>query len=399
MAHLPMYRIALILGLLSAIGPFAIDMYLPGLPIISQDFGVSTAATQGTISVFFATFGLSQLFYGPWSDQVGRKRPLYFGLALFALASFAAAFAPTVGWLVAARAVQGIGGAAIMVIPRAIVRDSYRGVDGTRLMAAIMLVVSISPMLAPMFGSIIIAVSDWRYIFGALAITALTGLCLVAFVLPETSRIEDRRPVQISVLWSGVKTLMADPIFMGLSFIGGFGMAAFFVFIASASFVYTEHYGMSPTLFSLAFALNAVGFFAASQMAAPLMQRKGASWVITLGTTGFALTMVGLYILTSTGLDTLFVVIPMLMIGYGFLGLVLPTTMMLALEEHGEIAGLASSLSGTFQTVTGGLVVAVMGPFFDNTVQPMVAGIALCSLVSLVLARMIKQRVAVLTLP
>jgi DHA1 family bicyclomycin/chloramphenicol resistance-like MFS transporter len=342
---------------------------------------------------------LSQLFYGPWSDQVGRKRPLYFGLALFALASFAAAFAPTVGWLVAARAVQGIGGAAIMVIPRAIVRDSYRGVDGTRLMAAIMLVVSISPMLAPMFGSIIIAVSDWRYIFGALAITALTGLCLVAFVLPETSRIEDRRPVQISVLWSGVKTLMADPIFMGLSFIGGFGMAAFFVFIASASFVYTEHYGMSPTLFSLAFALNAVGFFAASQMAAPLMQRKGASWVITLGTTGFALTMVGLYILTSTGLDTLFVVIPMLMIGYGFLGLVLPTTMMLALEEHGEIAGLASSLSGTFQTVTGGLVVAVMGPFFDNTVQPMVAGIALCSLVSLVLARMIKQRVAVLTLP
>jgi DHA1 family bicyclomycin/chloramphenicol resistance-like MFS transporter len=394
-----MYRIALILGLLSAIGPFAIDMYLPGLPIISQDFGVSTAATQGTISVFFATFGLSQLFYGPWSDQVGRKRPLYFGLALFALASFAAAFAPTVGWLVAARAVQGIGGAAIMVIPRAIVRDSYRGVDGTRLMAAIMLVVSISPMLAPMFGSIIIAVSDWRYIFGALAIAALTGLCLVAFVLPETSRIEDRRPVQISVLWSGVKTLMADPIFMGLSFIGGFGMAAFFVFIASASFVYTEHYGMSPTLFSLAFALNAVGFFAASQMAAPLMQRKGASWVITLGTTGFALTMVGLYILTSTGLDTLFVVIPMLMIGYGFLGLVLPTTMMLALEEHGEIAGLASSLSGTFQTVTGGLVVAVMGPFFDNTVQPMVAGIALCSLVSLVLARMIKQRVAVLTLP
>ena len=134
-----MLRFALILGLLSAVGPFAIDMYLPGMPMIEGDLEASVAATQMTLTAYFIVFGLAQLVYGPWSDQVGRKPPLYLGLGIFAFATVGCALSPTIGWLIAFRAMQGLGGAVLMVVPRAIIRDRYTGVEGTKLMAMVML--------------------------------------------------------------------------------------------------------------------------------------------------------------------------------------------------------------------------------------------------------------------
>ena len=160
-----MFRFALILGLLSAVGPFAIDMYLPAMPQIESDLNTSVAATQLTLTAYFLTFGIAQLFYGPWADAVGRKTPLYLGIGIFLAASAGCALAPSIGWLIAFRALQGLGGAVLMVLPRAIIRDKYTGVEATKLMAMVMLVISVSPMLAPLVGSGMMAFGGWRLIF------------------------------------------------------------------------------------------------------------------------------------------------------------------------------------------------------------------------------------------
>ena len=176
---------------------------------------------------------------------------------------------------------------------------------------------------------------------------------------------------------------MTDATFMGLTFIGAFGFASFFVFIASASYVYTEEFGLSPVGFSLAFAVNALGFFGMSQLAAPITERFGLVPVIRAAVIGFAGFGCLLTALVMAGAGTLPVIMAMLFCGNACLGLVVPTTMVAALDPHGEIAGLASSLGGTLQMVTGGVILTLAGPFFDGTALPMVAAIAVCGLLAL----------------
>ena len=389
-----MFKRAAILGLLSAVGPFAIDMYLPAMPAITADLGTDIAATQLTLTAFFLSFGLAQLFYGPWADAAGRKLPLYAGLSVYILASVWAAMAGGIESLVAARAVQGLGAAAVMVIPRAIIRDWSTGTEATKLMAMVMLVISVSPMLAPLAGSFVILLGDWRAIFGAMAVAGAISLAATAFVLPETLPAARRRPVAPRRLLRDAGMLLRHRGFMVLTFVGAFGMASFFVFIASAAFVYTSAFGLSPTQFSLAFAVNAAGFFGGSQLASAAGTRLGMARLVqvaTAGFAGFALLLLGADL---AGLTTLPVVIALLAAGNFCLGFVIPTVMVMALDDQGEVAGLASSLGGTLQMVTGGLTVAVAGPFFDGTVTPMVTVIALCAVTSVVLAQMIPGQAA-----
>ena len=384
-----MFRSALILGLLSAVGPLSIDMYLPALPAIEAGLRTDIASTQLTLTLYFLAFGVAQLVYGPLADQYGRKRPLYAGLAIFIAASIGCAFAPTIGWLIAFRFLQGLGGAVVMVVPRAIIRDMHTGNQATRLMAMIMLVISVSPMLAPLFGSGLILLGGWRVIFGALALMAVFSLLLTGFVLPETLAESRRTPVNLRSMWRGTKVLFRDPVFMGLTFIAGFGMASFFVFIASAAFVYTDQFGLSPTGFSIAFAINAIGFFSASQVAANLGERFGIQRVISWAVTGFVAFTLALLALTLGGFGTLPVIVGFLFMANACLGLVIPTTMVMALDDHGDIAGLASSLGGTLQMLAGGIMITAAAPFFNGTATPMVAAIALCAVAAFILTRLL----------
>lgn len=356
-------RPALVLGLLSCIGPFAIDMYLPAMPLIGAELGASLQAMQGTITAYFVAFGLAQLVYGPWADQAGRKPPLYAGIAIFCLGTLICALAGSAELLWAGRFVQGMGAAALMVVPRAIIRDLSTGHAATRMMAAIMLVISVSPMLAPLAGAGLMAISGWRAIFAALLGAALVSLAMLRFAQPETLAIQHRQRFRLSEALQGARRLLTDRGFLSLTFVGAFGMASFVVFIASAAFVYTERYGLSPTGFSLAFAVNAMAFIGASQVAGPLGMRLGALRLMRLASLGFALSACALFALalgTPIGLATCIIG---LAIGNVFLGVVIPTTMVMALNDHGEIAGLASSLGGTLQVLTGGVIVAAMGPF------------------------------------
>lgn len=379
-------RTALVLGLLSCIGPVSIDMYLPAMPQIAERLSADSAMVQATLSAYFLAFGVAQLVYGPLADQYGRKAPLLAGVTVFLAGSIGCALAPSAGWLIAFRFLQGLGGAAVMVIPRAIVRDLHTGPQGARLMALIMLVISVSPMLAPLGGTLIMGFADWRGIFAFMAAAAVASLLLTVFVQPETLPREARVPVNLANLLRGSADLLRDPYFMGLTFVGGFGMASFFVFIATASFVYTGHYGLSPTGFSLAFAVNAAGFFAASQMAGPLGERFGMRRVVRLATAGFAASAVTLLLVSLAMPVSLYVLVGGLIAANAFLGLVIPSTMVMALDDHGDRAGLASSLGGTLQMLAGSLMIALSGPFLDGTPTPMVAAIALCSVIALALA-------------
>lgn len=375
----PLFRTALVLGVLSAVGPFAIDMYLPALPEVARDLATSEAHVALTLTAYFIVFGLAQMIYGPLADAIGRRKPMLIGISIFLLASIAAALAPSIGWLIVARAFQGLGAAALMAVPRAVIRDLATGPAAARMMAAIMIVISVSPMLAPLTGSLVMAWGGWREIFALLAVSALISLGMVIFVLPETLPASERQPVRLDVMLQGARRLVTDRRFMGLSMIGGFGMASFFVFLASASFVYTRQYGLGPTGFSLAFAANAIGFFSSSQFAPRLAERIGMERLISLAITGFAAAMLALTGLVWLGFDSLALVMAGLFLGNACLGLVLPTAMVMSLDPHPDIAGLASSLGGTLQMLTGGAMIAVTGPFLDNTSATMVPAIGLCA--------------------
>ena len=381
-------RMALVLGLLSAIGPFAIDMYLPALPAIGVALQADVHAVQMSLMAFFISFAISQIVYGPASDIFGRKPPLYVGIALFVVGSIGCALAPDIVWLIAFRFVQGLGGGAPIVVPRAIVRDLHTGVEATKLMALLMLVFSVSPILAPLIGSLVIDAAGWRAIFWVVTGIGTLGLLLTALALEETRPAEQRAQSDVASTLRAFALLFRDARFMGLTAVGAFGMASFFIYLANSSFVLIGHYGLTPRQYSLAFAVNAASFIGVSQFAGRLAARYGLTRVVSVAVAGFAVAMSALLAFNLAGIERLDVMIAMLLLGFGFLGLVVPATSVMALDDHGEIAGAASALMGTLQLVMGTLVIAVMSIFVDGTARPMVAGIAVAAIVALGLTRM-----------
>jgi DHA1 family bicyclomycin/chloramphenicol resistance-like MFS transporter len=373
---------ALVLGLLSAIGPFAIDMYLPALPSIGQSLGASPSAVQATLMAFFISLGIGQIIYGPVSDMFGRKLPLYFGLTLFALSSIGCQLAPDIHTLIVLRFLQGLGASAGMVIPRAVVRDLHTGTDAARLMSLLMLVFSVSPILAPLTGSFLIEWAGWRSVFLTVAIAAVLALILLFTSLRETRPASERAQSTVRSALQAYGLLLRDRHFLGLVFIGSFGIASFFAYLANSSFVLIDHYGFTSRQFSLAFSANAAAFIGVSQFTGRLGVRFGLVPMLKVAVSGYAAVLTLLLILNLLGNDHLTVMLGLLFVGYGFLGLVVPTTAVLAMEEHGAIAGTASALMGTLQFVTGVVVMGVVGLFVDGTARPMVAGIAGSAIIS-----------------
>ncbi len=367
---------ALVLGLLSAIGPFAIDMYLPALPDIGRSLQAGVGAVQWSLTAFFLSLGVGQLLYGPVSDMVGRKPPLYFGLLLFAVASVGCAMASDIETLVALRFVQGLGAAAGMVIPRAVVRDLHTGNEAARLMSLLMLVFSISPLLAPLAGSGVIALAGWRGVFWVVAAAAVAGLLLIRQALRETRPASERVESSLGSALAGYALLLRDGHYLGLVCIGGCSMAGFFVYLAGSPFVLINHYGLSPVQYSLAFSVNAAAFFAMAQFTARLGRRFGLVPVVKAaasGAGGVMALMLGYYLL---GGDRLAALLVLYFLASALMGLVIPTTSVLALEEHGAIAGTASALMGTLQMLIGAAAMGVVGLFANGKPLPMVVGMA-----------------------
>ncbi|GKT24814.1 multidrug effflux MFS transporter [Acidovorax sp. SUPP3334] len=378
-------RIALVLGLLSAIGPFAIDMYLPALPDIGRSLGAPVGAVQWSLTAFFLSLGAGQLLYGPVSDMVGRKPPLYFGLLLFTVASVGCALATEIEMLVALRFLQGLGAAAGMAIPRAVVRDLHTGTDAARLMSLLMLVFSVSPILAPLAGSGVIALTGWRGVFWAVAVAAIAGLALVYGALRETRPAADRVESSVGSAVRAYGLLLRDRHYLGLVFIGGCAMSGFFVYLAGSPFVLINHYGLTPTQYSLAFSLNAAAFIGSSQFTGMLGERFGLVPLVKAAVSASGVVMVALLAYYLMGGDQLPVLIALYFVSSAFMGLVIPTTSVLALEKHGAIAGTASALLGTLQMLSGAAAMGIVGLFANGEPLPMVIGMAAGALVAVAL--------------
>jgi MFS transporter, DHA1 family, multidrug resistance protein len=378
-------KMALILGLISAIGPFAIDMYLPALPAIGQSLGADVGQVQLTLTVFFLALGCGQLLYGPVSDMVGRKPPLYFGLGLFTLASIGCALTTDVDMLIALRFLQGLGAAAGGAIPRAIVRDLHTGNEAARLTSLLMLVFSVSPILAPLVGSGVIALTGWRGVFVCVAVAAVAGMVMVNRALSETRTVEQRVESSLGSALRAYWLLLRDTRFLGLVGIASGAMAGFFVFVAGSSFVFIDHYGFSPTQYSLAFSFNAVAFIGASQFTAPLGKRFGLVPLVKFAATTSGAFMLSLLIYFAAGGDQVWVLMALFFVASGFMGFVIPSASVLALDRHGAIAGTASALMGTLQMMGGAMAMGIVSLFANGKPLPMVAGMAAGSLTGVAL--------------
>ena len=379
MAPMPVTRylkMALILGLISAIGPFAIDMYLPALPEIGQSLGAEVGQVQLTLTVFFLALGSGQLLYGPVSDMVGRKPPLYFGLGIFILASIGCALTTDVQTLIALRFVQGFGAAAGMVIPRAVVRDLHTGTEAARMMSLLMLVFSVSPILAPLAGSGVIALAGWRSVFWCVALAAMAGLILIHWQLKETRGAEQRVSSSFGSALNAYGVLLRDFYFLGLVGISSSALSGFFVFLAGSPFVLINHYGLTPVQYSLAFSLNAVSFIGASQFTATLGKRFGLVRLVKFAASASGVFMVTLLVFYLAGGDSLWVLMGLYFVASGFMGLVIPTASVLALDRHGAIAGTASALMGTLQMLGGAAAMGIVSLFANGKPLPMVSGMA-----------------------
>ncbi|CDZ27764.1 multidrug effflux MFS transporter [Neorhizobium galegae] len=377
---------ALSLGLLSAIGLFALDMYLPALPTISANLNADSHEVQASLISFFVAMAVSQIAYGPLSDMFGRKKPLYVGLALYAIGAVGCALSPSIEWLIAFRFLQGMGACAGVVISRAIVRDLHTGPAAAQLMSRLMLVFSVSPILAPLAGSIVTVFGDWRLIFWVMVGAGAVGAVVAVFFLEETRLPAARSESSLAGALRSYGTLLRDPYYLGLVLIASFGMSSYMIYVANSSFVLIEHYGLSPTFYSIVFSCNAVAFIGMSQLNGWLSRKIGLRKVIRGAVFGYSAMMVMLALVTSLGVDRLDVMAAFLFGGYGFLGMIIPTAAVLALEHHGRIAGTASAMMGTIQFVTSAVVIGLGGLFFDGTSLPMVTVIALCSVVVFLLS-------------
>ncbi|SDL37109.1 multidrug effflux MFS transporter [Streptomyces indicus] len=353
-------RLILILGGLSAFGPLSLDMYLPALPELAGEFRVPDATVQLTLTSCLVGLALGQLVAGPLSDTYGRRKPLLFGLAGYALASVLCAFAPNAEALTGLRLVQGLAGAAGLVVARAMVSDLYEGKAAARFFALLMLVNGLAPILAPLIGGQLLAVTDWRGIFGVLAVIGAGLLAAAAWGLPETLAAGRRRTGGLVRTLRTARLLLCSGEFMAYALGGGLAMAALFAYISGSTFVLQNVYGMSAQAFSLAFAGNAVALVAAGQLGARLLNRCSSAALMRAGLlvqcAGAALLLFS--VATGLGLPG---VLPSLVLVVASIGLISPNSTALAMSVHPEAGGTASAVLGVLQYGMGGVAAPLVG--------------------------------------
>ncbi len=366
-------QLVLVLGALSAIGPLTIDTYLPALPQLSSDLGATDSQAQLTITGLLLGLGLGQLVIGPWSDSIGRRKPLLAGLVLHAVMSVACALAPSIELLTVTRVIQGVGGAAVAVVSMAIVRDLFAGVRAAQLLSRLILVIGLAPILAPTLGSALLTATSWRGIFVVLAVVATLLLVLAVVALPETLPVERRRPASLAGSLRGYRTVLSDPLFVIMVLVAGLMFATLFAYISGAPFIFQGVYELSPQQFGLAFSANAVGLILMTQINPVLVKRWGPVRVLSAAVVvglAAAIVLLGVAIAGVGGLIglmiPLFVVVSMA--GLGF-----PNAPAIALNRHGEAAGTAAALLGAAQFLVGGAVAPLVGALADGTAVPMAA--------------------------
>ncbi|ARP87265.1 multidrug effflux MFS transporter [Bordetella genomosp. 9] len=370
------------MGALTAIGPFSIDLYLPAFPAIAAGLNVGQGDVERTMAAYLIGLSAAQIFYGPLADRYGRKPPLLVGLSLYVVASLGCALAVDIHSLTVWRAVQALGGAAGVVIPRAVIRDHYETQDAARAMSLLLLIMGLAPILAPLIGGQLLLITGWRGIFGLMLAAGVALMAAMLFIMKESLTPERVVRLHWRTIAGNYRDLLRHRGFMAHSLAGGFGQAGMFAYIVGSPRVFIDLYGVDPQHYGLLFGLNAAGLIGGSQVSARLLRRHTPRTLQRRALNTLAAASLVAVLLTLAGWMTL----PLLMvclIGYmTSQGFVNPNSAALALSEQGRRLGVASALLGTLQLSCGALAGFCVSLWQSDSALPLTAVLAACACLS-----------------
>ncbi|MFF7684593.1 multidrug effflux MFS transporter [Streptomyces syringium] len=378
--------VTLVLGGLSALPPLSMDMYLPALPEVTDSLRSPAATVQLTLTACLMGMALGQLVVGPMSDKWGRRRPLLAGMVIYVLATAVCALAPTAELLIAFRLIQGLAGAAGIVIARAVVRDLYDGVAMARFFSTLMLVSGVAPVIAPVIGGQVLRVTDWRGVFVVLTVVGVLLSLVVWRRLDETLPPGRRQTGGLGEALRTMRGLLADRVFTGYMLAGGFAFAALFAYISASPFVVQDIYGASPQTFSLLFGVNSIGLVLVGQINGKvLVGRVSLDKALAAGLAVVVLASVALLLMTSGvfGKAGLLPIATGLFVLMSAMGLTLPNTNAQALMRSHDAAGSASALLGTSTFLLGAIASPLVGIAGSQTAVPMAVVQVVCAVAAL----------------
>ena len=381
---MPTVWLVVLLGSLSAFGPLSMDMYLPGLPIVAEDLNASTSLVQLSLTACLIGLGAGQLIFGPLSDIYGRRKPLVITLSVYAIASVLCAFSPNIWIFVALRFVQGMTGAAGIVIARACARDLYVGNELTKFMAMLSIVSGSAPILSPIIGGVVLNYSSWHTVFLLLGVIGLLMFLSTAFFLPDTLPVEARSESGMLAVVKTFSGLLKDKWFLGIALTQGLIMSGMFAYIAGSPFVLQNIYNVTAQQFSLFFAMNGVGIITAAQVTGRLSGKIHELKFLRAGVL-LSFTASILLLLTVWNEWPLAVIATALFFMVSSVGLVSPAAFSLAMQSQGKSAGSASAFLGLLPFIGGAIVSPLVGLAGDSSAWPLSIIVLTCSTAALVI--------------
>ncbi|WP_159652400.1 Bcr/CflA family multidrug efflux MFS transporter [Vibrio atypicus] len=371
----------LVLGAIGALTPLAIDMYLPAMPTIARDLGVTEGAVQITLTAYTAGFAIGQLIHGPLADSYGRRPVLILGVLFFGLASVVSATSSGIEALTWVRAAQGFAGAAAAVIIQAVVRDMFDREDFARAMSFVTLVMTVAPLVAPMIGGHVAVWFGWRAIFWILAAFSVMVILLVLWKIPETLTPEKKQPLRFGTTMRNYAKLFTNPVALGLILSGAFSFSGMFAFLTAGSFVYIDIYGVQPDQFGYLFGLNIVAMIIMTSINGRLVKKVGSHNMLRFGLTVQLIAGIGLFVGWMLDLG-LWGTVPFVVMFIGTLSTIGSNSMGLLLSSYPTMAGTASSLAGTLRFGIGSLVGAIVAIMPGGVTWPMITVMTACSILS-----------------
>lgn len=360
----------IVLGALVALGPFTIDLYLPAFPAVANALDASESAIQLTLTATMIGFGLGQLAVGPWSDSVGRRLPLILATVVHVGASVGVALAPDITWVLVFRVLQGVGAAGGGVVAMATVRDLFGGQPLVRMLSRLALVTSLAPILAPVIGSQLLVLLDWRGLFLALAGYGVVIVVLAATLIAETLPPERRRVRGHSTTLQRYRAVLSDRVFIGVALIAGLLFSGLFAYLSASSFLFQDLYGFDPQQYGILFAVNSIGLAVSSQVASRLMRRFAPARILVvslplMATAGF---VIAASAVLGLGLAPL---LASIIVFVSCAGLSFPCIQVTALAPHGAEAGTAAALLGAINFGLASTAAPIVGLFGTETAIPM----------------------------
>ncbi|MDQ3277685.1 MAG: multidrug effflux MFS transporter [Bacteroidota bacterium] len=379
------FSLILLLGLLSALGPFSIDMYLPGFPVIAADLHTSVDRVSYSLSSYFVGVCVGQMLWGPLLDRFGRKRPLLFGIVIYIIASLGCAVAGSIEMLIGFRFLQALGGCVGMVAPRAVVRDVFPVSENAKVFSLLLLVIGVSPIIAPTAGSFVVSSFGWHSVFVVLAVLAAFLLLAVVFFLSESKPPDPNFSLRPKPIVGKFLYVVKDPQFYTYAFTGAVASAGLYAYLSGSPFVFMELFHVNEHQYSWIFALIAAGLIGSSQLNNIMLKKYSSGQIIRTALTVQATVGLLLAIGTATGWMNLYSTIFLIFLFLCCQGFSFPNASALSMAPFAREAGSASALMGAIQMGIGAVASALVGVFFNNTALPMTGVMAGCAVFALLI--------------